>query len=396
MSPLPEDALVRAEEVAELAREIAREEALLELIEQEITPVVPLPTVPLPVPVPVPEHVCVDYTPTSLYVTSYSGFLYALDPLTGEIQTRQRIIDEALAPYGSINLVTVDPVTGKLYISNLSNNEEEGSVYGHEVIEYADGEFTKYIEVGNGPGPTALNSERNHLFVSDLSYGGDAYLSVVDITTGVIITDIAFGVDTPVFPLVDHTTDNVYVVGYMGNGTIIWRIDPDTFAVTEVLRLQDIYLNQVATEIDQGVIYITANEEVHDPYDYYQEVLLAYDIASNQLSSFVLPVAGVANLVYDPVQDVVYFLGIAADYSANYLYIYDPHGTGSLTPVVTFTEYFPYGLTLDVEHRIIYIPSELYVYAYNVDTWEQLFATPLEQGDMPVDVALGFICIRWG
>jgi hypothetical protein len=392
----PLERTIAAEEAAVLAAEERALEALAEAA--PIPPLIPF-VPPLPAAEPLPPEpaptTCIHSVQTYLYVTTTDGFLYILDPLTGAEINHYRIIDEALAGSGTSNFITIDPVTGMVYLSNFYNAAD----YGTNVQVANDEGILATINVGNNPGPAAIDTRRGLLYQSNLNNlppPVNSSISVIDLHTNTVIGTITFPVgERPILPIVDPITGEAYVVGDAENPdsgqseVILWHIDPESLTVTRLQVLPVAYVSNITADFAHDAIYIAGGATG-------QSYIAHYNISQDTLNIYYLPDYSFANLVYDPTNERIYLTGSYQDDPD--IFIFDPAHPGALTPAsIPSSSNFGYGTDLDPEHHILYVVRDTGLAAYNTTTWQLLFTHDFgsDQSISPFDVKLGYRCDQW-
>jgi DNA-binding beta-propeller fold protein YncE len=329
-----------------------------------------------------------DCTP-QLYVTGADGYLYALDPQTGELRWKVQIAEREGSDF--FMFVQTDPMTGKVYVSDYLYETPDGDqIGGNELVVVQDGAVVQRIDVPDAPGPVLIDRLHNRLYVTGLGFNAfppSNTITMLDLSSNAIIASINTGLYNPIIPLLDPLTDELF---YVGNdysieyqmGIAIWWVNPEPLSLTLLYEVNpSLSLRNATYDEVQRKIYYTDGSSI-----------VMYDIDTDTSTTFMTDEEYLINLVWDPESGLIYAIGDSAS-RGNDVFIYDPaHPTEPLPSYGLHQDAsFLYGLDLDVQHHILFATTmEGDVIGVRTDTGSELFHTNI--GTIAVDVKLGSNC----
>jgi outer membrane protein assembly factor BamB len=389
-----------------IEREIAAEEALIaeeiRALEAElpaaIAPHIPVPIIPAPLPTPSPPEPVppLNCTPV-LYVTGADGYLYALDPQTGELRWKVQVVERESSNF--YMFVQTDPETGRVYISDyVGLDPDDNQVAGNELVVVQSGAVFQRISVPNTPTPPLIDTLHNRLYVAGLGFDTSTFaLTQIDLSSGTVIASITTGSTTPsvsgnaepIVPLYDPLTGEVFYVGAYMYGVpslasiAIWRVNPDPLSLTLLHENANQNFQNATFDYVHRKIYYTTGSSI-----------VMYDIDTDTASIFSTDEESLTNLIWDPGSGLIYGIGRFTDGSDLYdVFIFDP--AQPYDPLPTYGLYqnaqFTYGMELDAERHILYVTdTNGDVVAFHTNEANELFRVNI--GTIAVDVKLGTEC----
>jgi streptogramin lyase len=321
-----------------------------------------------------------------MYVVTSDGVLHVFDPATGALVTTMPVNADAEAASSSANFLSVDPYTGKLYVSNTWN----GSSWSDQVNVFDGTEPDGVFNIPR-PGNGAVDNERGLMYVTTTN----GAMGVIDINTGQVVETFALPGGSAGFPFVDPATGKVYVVGYLPDSTTrtgigVWVIDPDAHTVQLVNEDYDAGTPaglENATFGDGKVTYIRED-------DYLDDGFVTYDPATDSVTVYTVPFdIDMRGMVFANDQNVIYVGGYNEDDDPA-LFMYDPNNTANpLTEVPANLDEYISDFDYDANNHILYgVDVNNNLVAYNTDTWgDPIFTDNL--GSIPYDLKIGSKCV---
>jgi DNA-binding beta-propeller fold protein YncE len=189
------------------------------------------------------REVVVDEAANLIYVSDHG------DPSVWVVDGKTNTYKTAIAAKGAFPTgLVVDHTRNRVYTTDGSGPEGNVIAFDSKTLK----ESGKWKTWGSNPLNVAVDSRSNRLFISE---NGDNKVSVLNATTGELITKISLGKDAgPVGLVYDETRDVVYVAERTKKEIAV--LDVKNYKLTERIPTEGL-ANTIVLDKTSGAIYVT-------------------------------------------------------------------------------------------------------------------------------------------